>query len=186
MTMSLSAEAPNAPLGVEDALERLSRVAQSWRRRRAAGARKEGLTPQEGGDCIQDSLCTLLELFQSGEVDPASDPAPVLVTVVRNAARNQRRRHYRSRPHSEVGAHELADRGIALPEELLSRAEDAVRLRACVASLCEIQRAVVTLRFLEERPGEDVAELLGVSKNHVAVLLHRAKAALRDCLSTPA
>jgi RNA polymerase sigma-70 factor (ECF subfamily) len=171
---------------MEEALERLSRVAQTERRRLAAVARREGLTPEEAVDCIQDSLSTLLELLQSGDVDPASDPAPVLVTVVRNAARNQRRRHHRSRPHSEVGSHELADRSVALPEELLSRAEETVRLQACVASLCEIQRAVVTLRLLEERPGEDVAELLGVSKNYVGVLLHRAKSALRDCLAMPA
>jgi len=41
----------------------------------------------------------------------------------------------------------------------------------------------VTLRLLEERPGENVAELLGVTTNHVAVLLYRAKAALRECMS---
>ena len=69
-----------------------------------------------------------------------------------------------------------------LQEELLSKVEETVRLRACVAELCEIQRAVVSLRLLEERPGEDVAALLGVSKNHVAVLLYRAKSALRECM----
>jgi RNA polymerase sigma-70 factor (ECF subfamily) len=42
---------------------------------------------------------------------------------------------------------------------------------------------VVTLRLLEERPGEDVAQALGVSSNHVAVLLHRAKSALRVCMT---
>jgi RNA polymerase sigma-70 factor (ECF subfamily) len=168
----------------DDALERLSRAAQAERGKLAAVARHEGLSPEEAIDCIQDSLCTLLELLQTGQVDAASDPAPVLVTVVRNAARNQRRRHHRARPHSELEAHELADQDVELQEALLARAEDTVRLRACVAELCEIQRAVVTLRLLEERPGDDVAALLGVSKNHVAVLLHRAKSALRDCLST--
>jgi RNA polymerase sigma-70 factor (ECF subfamily) len=52
-----------------------------------------------------------------------------------------------------------------------------------VAELCEIQRAVVTLRMLDERPGEDVAHLLGITKNHAAVLLHRAKASLRACMT---
>jgi RNA polymerase sigma-70 factor (ECF subfamily) len=106
-----------------------------------------------------------------------------LVTIVRNAARNQRRRHHRSKPHVELGERELFDSELALQEALLSRAEETVRLRACVAELCEIQRAVVTLRLLEERPGEDVAETLGVTKNHVAVLLHRAKFALRTCMA---
>ena len=39
------------------------------------------------------------------------------------------------------------------------------------------------LRMLEERPGEDVARALGISSGHVAVLLHRAKAALRTCMT---
>ena len=167
----------------DDVLERLSRVATGQRAGLAAVARREGLTPEEAIDCVQDALCTLLDLIQSGQIEPAGDPGVVMVTIVRNAARNQRRRHFRSRPHLEVGTRELADEHLVLQEDLLSRAEETVRLRACVAQLCDIQRAVVTLRLLEERPGEDVAGLLGVSKNHVAVLLHRAKSALRDCMS---
>jgi RNA polymerase sigma-70 factor, ECF subfamily len=165
-----------------DALEQLSSVVHRHRSGLAAIARQEGLTPEEAIDCVQDALCTLLDLVQTGALERASEPAAALGTIVRNRARNQRRRHFRSKPHHELEARELADHDIVLPEDQLSRAEDAVRLRACVAELCEIQRAVVTLRLLEERPGEDVAALLGVTKNHVAVLLHRAKAALRACL----
>jgi RNA polymerase sigma-70 factor (ECF subfamily) len=43
---------------------------------------------------------------------------------------------------------------------------------------------VVTLRMLDDLPGEDVARLLGVSAGHVAVLLHRAKARLLACMTT--
>jgi RNA polymerase sigma-70 factor, ECF subfamily len=180
---SLADPAIAQPRAEEDVLERLSLVVQSQRGALAAVARHEGLTPEEAVDCVQDALCTLLDLVQAGQVEATAEPAPVLVTIVRNAARNQRRRHFRARPHVELSASELFDSELVLQEELLSRAEDTVRLRACVAELCEIQRAVVTLRLLEERPGENVAELLGVSANHVAVLLHRAKSALRACLS---
>jgi RNA polymerase sigma-70 factor, ECF subfamily len=181
MSPASSSAESTVPHG-EDALERVSNVVAHHRSALAAIARQEGLTPEEAIDCVQDALCTLLDLLQTGQVDAAADPAAVLGTVVRNAARNQRRRHFRAKPHDELGTRELPDEGITLPEELLSRAEDTVRLRACVEELCEIQRAVVTLRLLDERPGEDVATLLGVTKNHVAVLLHRAKAALRECL----
>jgi RNA polymerase sigma-70 factor (ECF subfamily) len=184
--MPPSLESPKPEPVAEDVLERLSRVAQRERAGLAAVARQEGLTPEEAVDCVQNALCTLLDLVQSGQIEAGADPAPVLVTVVRNAARNQRRRHFRARPHVEVGALELTDESATLPEELLSRAEETVRLRACVAELCEIQRAVVTLRLLEERPGEDVAKALGVSSNHVAVLLHRAKSALRVCMTADA
>jgi RNA polymerase sigma-70 factor (ECF subfamily) len=66
---------------------------------------------------------------------------------------------------------------------LIARAEDHVRLRACGQELCEVQKSVVTLCMLEERAGEDVARALGISPGHVAVLLHRAKAALRVCMT---
>lgn len=167
----------------EDALERVSRVAQAERGLLAAVARSEGLSAEDAVDCVQDALCTLLDLVQAGQLEPDAEPGPLLTTIVRNAARNQRRRHFRARPHDDVGERELADGTLELQEALLARAEDTVRLRACVEELCEIQRAVVTLRLLEERAGEDVAVALGVSKNHVAVLLYRAKAALRACMT---
>ena len=44
-----------------------------------------------------------------------------------------------------------------------------MRLRACVLpSSARFSEPWSTLRMLEERPGEDVAELLGITKNHAA------------------
>jgi RNA polymerase sigma-70 factor (ECF subfamily) len=170
------------PAEEPDALERLSLVVRAKRGVLTALARSEGLTPEDAVDCVQEGLCTLLDLTQTGGIDPAGDPSAVLATIVRNAARNGRRRHFRARPHEELADDATPDDRL-LPEDLLERAEEHVRLRACVLELCEIQRAVVTLRMLEERPGEDVAEALGISKGHVAVLLHRAKRALRACMA---
>ena len=167
----------------QDELERLLQAAQTQRGALAAVARSEGLTPEDAVDCVQEGLCTLIDLARAGELEPGRDPAPVVSTIVRNAARNHRRRHFRSRPHDEIDALELPDRELAFPDELVARAVEQLRLRACVAELCEIQRAVVTLRMLDERPGEDVAELLGITKNHAAVLLHRAKSSLRACMT---
>jgi RNA polymerase sigma-70 factor (ECF subfamily) len=53
-----------------------------------------------------------------------------------------------------------------------------------VQRLGELQRQVVTLRLLEDQPGERVADLLGTTPGNVAVVLHRAKLALRDCMSS--
>jgi len=39
------------------------------------------------------------------------------------------------------------------------------------------------MRLLQEQPGEDVATALGLSRGHVDVLLHRAKASLRVCMT---
>jgi RNA polymerase sigma-70 factor, ECF subfamily len=167
----------------QDVFERLLQIAQTQRGALAAVARNEGLTAEDAVDCVQEGLCTLIDLVRAGQVESGRDPGPVLATIVRNAARNQRRRHFRARPHDEIDALQLADGDLAFPDELVERAVEQLRLRACVAELCEIQRAVVTLRILDERPGEDVAELLGITKNHAAVLLHRAKLSLRACMT---
>ena len=58
-----------------------------------------------------------------------------------------------------------------------------MRLRSCVNRLCKTQRTVVMMRLLEERPGEDVAAALGITRGHVDVLVHRAKASLLVCMT---
>src|SRR5262249_4016931 len=137
-----------------DALDILGRVIKNERESLARLARKEGLGPEDAIDVVQDAFCTFLRLAQRGEVP--EEVAPFLAGIVRNAARNKRRRHHLARPHDEIDALPPLDGDDS--ESLVARAEDHVRLRACVDRLCDTQKAVVTLRLLEERGGEDVAE----------------------------
>lgn len=168
-------------LDADDMLGRLSALVRTRRSALAAMARAEGVTPEDAVDCVQEGIVTLLT---SALPDDAEELAALLATMVRNAARNRRRRHFRARPHDDLDAHPMpADEDLA-SDALIARAEEHMRLRACVEELCEIQRAVVTLRVLEEQPGEDVARALGISAGHVAVLLHRARRALRVCMTS--
>ena len=168
-----------------DVLDELSRVVRSQRGALAAVARSEGANAEDAVDCVQEGMCTLLELAQRGAATLEGDGArALLVTIVRNVARNRRRRHFVARPHEDLGAAERPDERQLGADESIARAEEHVRLRACVEELCAIQRAVVTLRLLEEHPGEDVAGALGISAGYVAVLLHRAKRELRACMTT--
>jgi RNA polymerase sigma-70 factor (ECF subfamily) len=142
-----------------------------------ATARREGLGPEEALECVQDALCTFLSLARPGH----DHPLAVIHVMVRNAARNARRRHHRLRIHDPVAEELAAPDGDA--ESLVARAEDVARLRTCVAALRGPQREVVLLRLLEERSGEDVAAELGLARGHVDVLVHRAKLALRECMA---
>ena len=164
----------------EDALDLLSHVVHTQRARLVAVARREGLAEEDAFDCVQDAFCTFLQCALRAEL-PAKDSQPAyLVGIVRNAARNKRRRHHLSRPHELPG--DVAS-DVALDEQLV-RAEEHVRLRRCVERLCDTQRAVVTLRLLEERDGEDVASALGITRGYVDVLLHRARGSLAACMLT--
>jgi RNA polymerase sigma-70 factor (ECF subfamily) len=163
-------------------LDSLQRLLAAERRALAAVARREGLAPEDAFDCVQDGLCTFLQLASRGEIDVAEGSVrPYLTGIIRNAARNRRRRHHLARPHAPLQAIDLAspDPGA---DALVSGREEQDRVQACVALLNERQRAVVMLRLLDERDGEDVAAELGLTRGHVDVLLHRAKQCLRACL----
>ncbi len=160
----------------------MTAIVRLERHRLTSAARAEGATPEDALECVQDALCTFLAQEGQGMLPEAPADVAALFTMVRNAARNKRRRHHRLKPHEPLEGEATPASPSPSPEELLVVAEETVRLRACIAELCGVQRAVVTLRLLEERSGDDVAAALGVTRNHVDVLVHRAKGALRACM----
>lgn len=177
----------DTPSDTDDILGPISRLVRARRSALAALARAEGVTAEDAVDCVQEGLVTLLAAARRGDLPAATDEwGALLARMVQNAARNRRRRHFVARPHQDIDEHPALDDGALATDEVIARGEEHVRLRLCVEELCEIQKAVVTLRMLEEQPGEDVARALGISAGHVAVLLHRAKRALRACMTSPA
>ncbi len=175
------AASPSEP----DVLGILSDLARSGRGDLVRIAQREGASAEDAVECVQDALCTFLQLALKKELPGVHDEWPhFLGGIVRNAARNKRRRHHVAVPHDDVDALPLAASSDTSAETLVAEAEEHVRLRACVDQLCETQKAVVMLRLLEEQPGEDVAASLGISRGYVDVLLHRAKASLRVCMTT--
>ena len=87
----------------------------------------------------------------------------------REAARSRRRRHVERSLHAvdSVDSVELPD-----PE-----------LRAALLQLPPMQRAAVALFYLEDRPMEEVADLLGCQSSTGFVHLHRARHRLAELLS---
>lgn len=159
-------------------------LARQHRARLAAVARHEGLSAEDAVDTVQEAFHTFLTLPAARALTGADDDARrLLVTITRNAARNRRRAHALARPHTaDAGVlASLHDDGPAA-DELLATAEVRLQLASCVRCLGDTQRAVVSLRLLDDVPGEDVARALGISPGHVAVLLHRAKANLTACM----
>jgi RNA polymerase sigma-70 factor, ECF subfamily len=161
----------------------VARLVREHRSRLVAVARHEGLAAEDAFDAAQEAFTGFLILPQARDLVESEWAGHTLVALVRNVARNARRLHAVARPHASddttVGA--LADRAPAA-DERLAEVEERGRLQRCVARLADVQRAVVTLRMLDDRPGEEVARELGLQPGHVAVLLHRAKTHLRLCM----
>ena len=56
-------------------------------------------------------------------------------------------------------------------------------LRSCIRSMNEADKAVITLH-LEELPYKEIAEVTGLSENHVAVKIKRIKKKLLTCITS--
>ena len=150
--------------------------------RLAAIARREGAGPADALDLVQDAFLTLLARPDAAALRARpADAARVLAAIVRNAARNLRRRHHRARPHVALDDAPLPDAS-PTAADALDHATALAQLSGCLARLGDAHRHVITLRVLEELSGEDAARALGVTPNHVAVLLHRARAQLARCM----
>ena len=148
--------------------------------------RREGVRAEDALDCVQEAFLSFLGLPQARLlVGQPDDSARMLCVLARNIARNRRRRHDYARPHivdDDIVGQIASDADSA--DEIISRTEQHALALACLATLNEVQRAVVRLRLVDELPGENVARQLGISPGHLAVLLHRAKQALRHCVDS--
>jgi RNA polymerase sigma-70 factor (ECF subfamily) len=152
--------------------------------RLAAIARREGVGPVDALDVVQDAFHTLLARPGAAALRERPDEAArLLAAIVRNAARNLRRRHHRARPHVDVEREPVAA-GEPPPDAAIARARELAQLGGCLAELGDTHRRVVRLRVLEELSGDEAARALGLSPGYVAVLLYRARKQLERCMTS--
>ncbi|MBN9163256.1 MAG: RNA polymerase subunit sigma-24 [Myxococcales bacterium 68-20] len=162
----------------------ITRLVREHRSELVGIAQREGLTGTDALDAVQEAFITFLRVAHARKLsEDFEESRKLLAVVVRNEARNRRRRHHLSRVH--LGEEEAEGLAASAPtvEDLILEAEAHVAALGCIEKLAEVQRHVVTLRLLEDRPGEAVAALLAITPGNVAVLLHRAKRELRACIS---
>jgi len=67
-------------------------------------------------------------------------------------------------------------------EAVMVAADEHHRVRTAMTALPEKDRQVLRWLFFEERDKDDVCRALGVDRQYLRVLVHRAKARLRDAL----
>ena len=126
--------------------------------------------------------------------------------IVANIAKTRGEREGRSVPFSSVGGREgdgeaavdpdrfldagrwaghwtsAPSRWAELPEEQLVGGETVGVVEAAIAALPEVQRTVITLRDVEGWSSEEVRNALELSETNQRVILHRARAKVRQAL----
>src|SRR5688500_5021208 len=111
----------------------VARLARDHAGRLAGIARFEGVSPADALDVVQDACYTLLQRPDQAQLrERPDDAARVLSAIVRNAARNLRRRHHNARPHDNVDDASLAS-DVPPPDQALEQAVTAAQLEGCMA-----------------------------------------------------
>jgi RNA polymerase sigma-70 factor (ECF subfamily) len=131
-------------------------------------------------DCFQRAFLAAVELDAA---DPIRSWPAILKRIATARALEQLRTRYReSRRSAELPDEAPMDPASHDPAELACGGELAAALRDALAAIDPQHAAVFCLISLEGHTNAEAAEVLGISANHAGVLLHRARAALRERL----
>lgn len=142
---------------------------------------KSGAAPGAAEDFAQEAMLTVwrkADLF-----DPRKAGAATWIfTIARNRRLDMLRRDSRPLPVPEIA---LAGEDIRRPDEVLSMAEDAERVRQALSQLDGPQVEVLRLAFFLESPHSEIAQRLGLPLGTVKSRIRNAMIKLRSILEQP-
>jgi len=133
---------------------------------------------EEAEDLVQDTWISALRTVPSFE--GRSSLRTWLVSILRRRIAD---RYRRERPSEVLEEEKFAVDG-ALSEERLGSLEAASIASHAMAQLTELERRAVTLCDVQDLDRDEASEVMGVTRGHLRVLLHRGRhkleAALRE------
>jgi len=131
-------------------------------------------------DVKQETFARCLHLLRSQSGVRNAERLGPLVNSICNHVLSE---HFRSTSRMEPLEDQPADRFIAREPDALSRVitEDTRRIvRQVLETLPPRDRTILRAVFLEEREKDDVCREIGVTRDYIRVLLHRAKQSFRE------
>lgn len=131
-------------------------------------------------DVKQETFARCLQLLRSaGGVRNAERLGPLVNSICNHVLSE----HFRAASRTEALDDQPAERFIAHEPDALTRviADDTRRMvRQVLEKLPERDRTILRAVFLEEREKDDVCREIGVTRDYIRVLLHRAKQSFRE------
>jgi RNA polymerase sigma-70 factor (ECF subfamily) len=128
----------------------------------------------DAADCFQKTFVSAVCLDSR---EPIRNWSAILVRLATSRALEQLRSRYRRSKSFEPLVEEPAD--FEDPTDRLVSNELSEHLRLALSEIDQRQAEVFCLVSIEELSNVEAAEILGINSGHVAVLLQRARAALR-------
>jgi RNA polymerase sigma-70 factor (ECF subfamily) len=151
-------------------------------------ARALGFSPTESEDLVQDVFITLLEKVDTFQ--GRSQLRTWLTAILHRKALERRRAHAADSRHESIddifeSRFDPSGHWSTPPadlQRLLLSKEAGALISACLEGLSPAQRSAFTLREIEALETPEICKILEVTVTHFGVLLHRARARLRECL----
>jgi len=132
------------------------------------------------GDATQDAF--LKAWRQLANLQDESRFGPWLLQIVRNAATDLLRRQ---KPTADDTALHPVPDDQPSPMLRLATEDDRQRLRDALATLDQLTRDILIMRYFDDRPSKEIAALLDLSPAAVDMRLSRGRAQLKTLLETP-
>lgn len=132
--------------------------------------------PTDARDVVQD---TFLELVRADRKQVEDHLVPWLFTVCKNRAISLKRGSKRRGEVEEVT--EMAS-GEVGPDSALERKQAGAKVADLIATLPDRSREVVALKFAAGLSYKEIADVTGLTVNHVGVILHEALGKVRATL----
>ncbi len=132
----------------------------------------------EEKDLFQEVLINLwqsLEKFR-GEANINTWVYRVALNVCMRSKLQIQKKQSRQQPLESISFQYASDQ-----KDQLEERETRTLLYQCINSLKEADKAIIIL-YLEDMPYKEIAEIAGISENHVAVKLKRIREKLSDCM----
>jgi RNA polymerase sigma-70 factor (ECF subfamily) len=130
-------------------------------------------------DLYQDVLVALWRALPSFEGEAA--PGTWLYRVALNTALSHDRRRTVREEATLDDDHPLRTDAVPAPDATVAEQDRLDRLYAAIDRLDDVDKALVTM-YLDEKSYAEMADVLGLTENHVGVKLHRIKNKLADWL----
>jgi RNA polymerase sigma-70 factor, ECF subfamily len=136
----------------------------------------------DAADAAEAANEVMLEVWRgAARFEGRSRPLTWVLGIAQHKAIDRMRRGAARPQAAGLDPEEIADEGEGATE-LLSRAQDAERLRRCLERLSEVQRAVVHLAYFEDLGYGEIAAILGCPEGTVKTRMFHAKQGLKRCL----
>ncbi|MEW4451482.1 RNA polymerase sigma factor [Bremerella sp. JC817] len=135
----------------------------------------------DAADCLQQ---TFLEYVEHERKESVRSAAALLKRIATSRAIDLVRRRIRERNRTDLADLDetIATKSL-LPGRQLEAEELREALREAITHLTNDQASVFILTAIEDLSHQEAAEVMGITVNHLGVLLHRARIMLREQLS---